>query len=289
MTGYRGRWLELRVRSPQAGELEPLLTEGLMALGARAVHEADGWSITHVQEPPDSEAFLAEWAVRLADLVGGADVEISTSWVDHEDWAETWKRGLEPRRLTPRLHVTPSWHRVEAGPGEVVVVVDPGMAFGNAEHGTTRGCLRLLDRVIAPGDRVLDVGAGSGILSVAAALLGAGEVLALEGDPLATDALDENREINGVADKVRFEIRWADADVLAASGSWDGVMANIESGILRPLLPGFAAAVKPEGWLILSGILGGEWPGMRRDTEAAGFRFVAVDEDGEWRAGLFAR
>lgn len=289
MSGSRGRWLELRARSDAPGDLRPLLAEGLVALGARAVHETGGWYVTHVEDPGDADAFVAGARALLADLVGGAAVEVVTAWVHHEDWAETWKRGLEPRRLTDRLHVTTSWLPVDAGPDEVVVVVDPGMAFGTAEHGTTRGCLRLLDDAVRPGQRVLDVGAGSGILAVAAALLGAREVLALEGDPLAADALAENVERNAVADRVRWEIRWADAASLVASGPWDGVVANIESGILRPLLPAFAGTLREGGWLILSGILAHEWLGMRAAAEEAGLTFVAVDEDGEWRSGRFAR
>ena len=289
MSANRRRWLELRARSADAGELEPLLAEGLLALGARAVQERDGWFVAHVEEPEDARSFLAGLTASLSRLVGGAEVDVATSWVPHEEWAEAWKRGLAPRRLTPRLQVTTSWLPVEAGPGEVVVVVDPGMAFGNAEHGTTRGCLRLLDRVVKPGDRVLDVGAGSGILAVSAALLGAGEVLALEGDPLATDALAQNVARNGVADRVRWEIRWADGASLSEGEAWSGLMANIESGTLRPMLAGFAAAVAPAGWLILSGILAEEWAEMSRDVERAGFTLVATDDDGEWRSGLFRR
>ena len=139
------------------------------------------------------------------------------------------------------------------------------------------------------GERVLDVGAGSGILAIAAGRCGADEVLALEGDPLAVEALAENVAFNRVADRVTWRTEWADTALLAELGPRDGVVANIESGILRPLLAGFAAAVKPGGWLILSGILGDEWDGMLADTERAGFRHARLDEDGEWRSGLFVR
>lgn len=288
MSVAKGRWLEVSVRSPDAGEMEALLTEGLVVSGGRAVQEADGWYLTHVQEPSDPEAFLAKVRAVCSELTGAA-VEIESRWCDHEDWAETWKRGLAPRHLTDRLVVTTSWHPVEPAPGRVVVVIDPGMAFGTAEHGTTRGCLRLLDHVVSQGDRLLDVGAGSGILGIAAVRLGAVEVIALEGDPLATEALADNVAFNGVADRVTWRTEWADVPMLSGLGPRDGVVANIESGILRPLLPGFAAAIRPGGWLILSGILAEEWDGMRSDAEAHSFGFRAVDEDGEWRSGLFAR
>lgn len=289
MSAPSRRWLELSARSEAAGDLEPVLADGLVALGGRAVQEEDGWYITHFEEPADKDAFMARAWELLCGLVDPAGVEVRTRWIEHEDWAESWKRGLVPRRISARLVVTTTWNPVEPAPGDIVLVIDPGMAFGTAEHGTTRGCLRLLDGTVGEGERLLDVGAGSGILAIAAAHLGASEVLALEGDPLAVEALEENVALNGVGDRVRWETRWADPEGLALLHPRDGIVANIESGILRPLLGGFAAALRSGGWLILSGILAEEWPGLRADAEAAGFRFDAVDEDGEWRSGLFTR
>ena len=183
----------------------------------------------------------------------------------------------------------PSWVSDPDDPPEVVVVIDPGMAFGTAEHGTTRGCLRLLDTVVAPGERLLDVGAGSGVLAIAAVRLGASEVVALEGDALACEALSENLDHNGVADRVRWAEGLVDSEGLIAYGPVDGILANIESATLGRLLAGFAGSVRPGGWLILSGILAEEWPDLREATEAAGFGLRDLDSDGEWRAGLFER
>jgi ribosomal protein L11 methyltransferase len=290
MSGPPRRWLELGVRSPSAGEREALLAEGLVALGGRAVsEEGDGWFVSHFEDPEDPEDFLARARAAFAAGPALGVVELRTRWIDHEDWAETWKRGLGPRRVTDRLWVTTSWHPVEPGPGERVIVVDPGMAFGTAEHGTTRGCLRLLDRALREGDRVLDVGAGSGILAIAAAALGAAEVLALEGDELAEGALEENVERNGVADRVRWATRWADARLLTSLGPREGIVANIDTGALAPLLEGFAAALRPGGWLILSGVPADAWDGFATNVASAGFALEALDADGDWRAGWFVR
>jgi len=281
------RWLELSVRCPSVEESNSLLAEGLVALGGRAAVEQDSWCVTHLSEPDDLDAFVVYARDTLVALTGLADLELRIRWQAHEDWAETWKRGLAPRRLTDRLVVRPSWTDFSAREQDLVIVLDPGMAFGTAEHGTTRGCLRLLDRAVQSGDRLLDVGAGSGILSVAAALLGAEHVTAVEADELSAEALRENVQNNGVTEHVTVLIEKADPDKLAAWGPVDGLVANLETGLLRPLIVGFRAAVRADGWLVLSGILDHECAEVRALTEQHGFMCQATDADGEWRSLLF--
>lgn len=289
------RWLELRAR-PAPGDAgtgdseaeEGLVAEALLALGGRAVEERDGWHLTHLEEPRDPAGFLEEARALVAGLAG-RPVEVEARWQAHEDWAESWKRGLDTRRVTPRLVVTPSWIPYHPREGERVLVLDPGMAFGTAEHGTTRGALRLLDRSVAEGDRVLDVGAGSGILSIAAVLLGAAVGTAVEGDPLACEAMAENLERNGVADRVEVVEAWADEASLAALGPRDGCVANIEWRLLEPLVPGLVAAVRPGGWLVLSGILADQRTDAEVRAREVGLDLVDRDEDGEWRSLLLRR
>ncbi len=281
------RWLEVGVRSAASVDAGALIADALIALGGRAVMELDGWQVTHFVEPEDAEAFRASLVERVTEMTGLTDLALRFRWQPHEDWAESWKRGLAPRRITDRLVVRPSWTEFDARPGDIVIVLDPGMAFGTAEHGTTRGCLRLLDAVVAAGDTVLDVGAGSGILSVAAAKLGASSVLAVEGDELACEALVENLETNAVAERVGLTCAWMDAEAIGGLGPFDGVVANIETGKLLPLVAGLVAALRPGGWLVLSGMLAHEWDGMSAGVEGRGLRRIAVDEDGEWRAGAW--
>lgn len=116
---------------------------------------------------------------------------------------EIWRRGLAPRRVTPRIVVSPTWEVPTLTPHEHLVSLDPGLALGTAEHPTTRGALRLLDSRLRAGDRVADVGTGSGILAVAAARLGAGSVLALDVDPWPAAVARDNVERNGLSDRVR--------------------------------------------------------------------------------------
>jgi ribosomal protein L11 methyltransferase len=258
-------------------------------LGAKAVWEHNGRLITHLPEPPDPEAFLRTAESVLRSITRDPGLTVEASWQPHEEWAETWKRGLAPRRVTERLVVTPSWEIPATRPGDVVVTLDPGMAFGNAEHGTTRGCMRLLDRVITRRERVLDVGAGSGVLAIVAARLGAREVVALEADPVACETARENVQRNGVAARVKVVDAWADAVSLSELGTFDGVLANIEGSTLHRLLPGLTACVRLRGWMILSGVLEAELDGL---TRAAAERRLAredVDADGEWRSLLLRR
>ncbi len=283
------RWLELRVRDPAAVETSALLVEGLLALGARAAQEIDGWYVTAVEEPPDPEAFVARAADTLREVSGSEDIQLETAWRNHEEWAETWRRGLAPRRITDRIVVRPSWTQPLAERPAIEIVLDPGMAFGTAEHATTRGCLRLLDHTVKVGDRVLDVGSGSGILAIAAAKLGAASVVALEGDSLSCEALRENLAYNDVTGRVRCVEGTVGPDELIGMGPVSGVVANIESGPLTALMSGFAGALLVSGWLILSGILDIEWPSMRSRAEAAGFRLLEVDAEGEWRSALLQR
>ena len=281
------RWLELRVRT-QAAEGHELVPDVLVDLGARGVVEEDEHHIAYFEEPTDADAFAGGARDTLEDAIPGVEMQVEWRWQAHEEWAEAWKRGLGPRRITDRLVVHPSWKPPsDVRPGDIVIVLDPGMAFGTAEHGTTRGCLRLLDGTVAKGERVLDVGAGSGMPYIAVGRLGAAEVVAVEGAPLACEAMADNLRRNGVVRRVLGREVWVDASALTAMGPFEGVMANIETGLLLPLLPGLTAAVAPQGWLLLSGILEGELDAVLAAAEDHGFGNPEVDADGEWRSALF--
>ena len=289
MSSTDRRWLEIRARSPAAGDRAALLADALVGLGARGVEERSGWFVSYFAEPADVDGFLAEAARWIEAESGLSDVRLEHGWQAHEAWEETWKRGLTCRRVSERILVHPSWAPpADTRKGDIVITIDPGMAFGTAEHGTTRGCLRLLDGTVRPGDRLLDVGAGSGILAIAAALLGADDVVAIEGDALACEALVENLERNA-ANAVRIVEEWATSDSIVSHGPVRGIIANIESGLLRPLFEGFARALETGGWLLVSGILEHEWEEVDASLTEIGFRLRAVDADGEWRSGLYDR
>lgn len=280
------RWLSVSVRfdSPLAAEL---LADALLSLGGRAVEEAEGRLITHLLPPDDAETFVREAKANLEKATGLRNVDVEWRWQPHEDWASLWKQGLGPRRISDRLVVTPSWCEPVDEAAAVVIVIDPGMAFGTAEHGTTRGALRLLDRALIPGQILLDAGCGSGILAIAAAGLGASRVTAVDLDPYACEAARENAIRNRACDRIDIENLAVTPAWLAERGRFDGILANIETGVLEPLLASFRTALGDGGWLILSGIQEGEWASMVRAASREAFSLERMDADGGWRSGWF--
>ena len=146
-----------------------------------------------------------------------------------------------------------------------------------------------MDRALSPGERLLDAGCGSAILAISALRLGAHDVLAVDIDPYACGAARENAAVNGVADSLVIEAAAVTPDWLQGRGPFDGILANIQAGILMPLLGSFCGELRPGGWMILSGITVDEWPGMSESTALLGFRLEDVDAEGEWRTGWFTR
>ena len=206
-----------------------------------------------------------------------------------EDWAEAWKRHFKARRIGSRIVIKPTWERYRARPGDIVVKLDPGMAFGTGDHPTTRACLRALEQYLRSGDSVLDLGTGSGILAIAAAKLGAGAVLALDTDPLAVRAAQENCVLNQVTGTVTVQPGnlertqqqgWKQADLL---------LANLNSQLHIELAPDIVGALSAEGVAVASGIGG---PALRRVSAAylrAGAQRISVRRHGEWRTLVFRK
>lgn len=288
MSNQPERWIVLLVRTADP-ELLPLAAEVLVGEGSWAVQEAEGGVLTYIPAPADPEAYVAGIrALLTAELPADAAPEVTWRLQENEDWARKWKDGLAPRRVTDRLVVKPTWTEWEAEPGQIVLDVDPQMAFGTGEHATTRGCLRLLDSVVREGDRVLDVGSGSAILAIAAVRLGAREAVAVEYDPDANLNARENVEQNGVVGRVEIVEAMADPPLLREMGRFDLLLANILSSVIRPLLPAFRESLggSSDGRLIVSGILRTEHADVVRDAEAAGFRVERVDEEEEWWSAL---
>lgn len=234
---------------------------------------------------PDDEAWPGRrtWLYeRLTAL--GAVLEVAT--VAEEDWAEAWKRYYRPVPLPDGYWIVPAWEAAPAAAGpDRVIRLDPGMAFGTGTHPTTRMCLeRILSRDLR-GRRVMDLGAGSGILALAAVLKGA-RVTAVEPDPVALKVLRANLERNRAGVKV-VAGTWAEARDLEPA--WDGVAANIIWEVLAPLLPEFGARLAAGGWLLLSGILAAREAELEARARDAGLEPGWRHQGGDWLAFEFRR
>lgn len=218
-----------------------------------------------------------------------------------EDWANAWKQQYHVLRIGRRTRIVPAWEAYEEGPGEVVVRLEPGMAFGTGLHPTTRLCLEALEDSVVPGCTVLDVGTGSGILAIAAARLGAASVLALDTDPVAVTVARENGERNQVSSLVTFRQGsvgrapgWSlggagDAFFLLEEGTFDRVVVNILAPVIVSLAGGLAARTAPGGELIASGIIETQEADVLDALAARGFRFAARSQEADWVALVVRR
>jgi len=237
--------------------------------------------------------------------------KLQTRTLEEEDWANAWKQHYRVLRVGERTVVVPSWLQHQAQPGDVVLHLDPGMAFGTGLHPTTQLCLRLLERYVQPGQRVLDIGTGSGILAIAAAKLGAGPVLALDNDPVAVTVAAENIERNGVGDTVQAAEGSLGAG--ASMGHWlsgdfgvdaepatvhrppstvqpfDLIAANLIAKVLVILAGDLAAALVPGGTLVSSGIIDSREAEVSTAFEAVGLRQLERHLEGEWVALVHTR
>jgi ribosomal protein L11 methyltransferase len=278
------QWLELTVRgSGEAG----VVSELLLAAGGGAVEERKGCFVTYLPPPSDLHALLEGLQASLRELPSGESFEIGWRWQPHQDWEDLWRRGLGLRRITSRILVAPSWEDVEPSEAEILLTIDPGLAFGTAEHATTRSCLRMLDVVVQNGDRIADVGAGSGILSIAAARLGAKEVRAFEMDPMACETAAANIERNGVHGKVMVEEVFVGGGGTLPGAPFDGLVANLQTHLILPLLSVFRASLAPEGWVILSGVFTEEDEKLIPAASRHGLSLERHEKEDGWWTGLF--
>ena len=210
--------------------------------------------------------------------------DITVRFVHEEDWANAWKQYFKPQRIGQRIVVKPTWEEYTPEPNDLIVQIDPGMAFGTGLHATTRLCLRALEDTVAAGMTVADVGTGSGILSIAAVLLGASQVAATDNDPLAVRVALENVAVNGVENIVSVEEAW-----LPPAGEFDIVVANILADVIIGMATELYTATKAGGTLIVSGIIENKAEAVRKSLTPTGFVVTETRVDGEWVALLARR
>ncbi|MCB9620769.1 MAG: 50S ribosomal protein L11 methyltransferase [Sandaracinus sp.] len=263
-----------------------LVSDQLWTLDAQGVEERDATTLLR-SDDADQVLLVASFATEeeahrvVAQLAHPAKVE----FVVGDEWRDAWREYFHPRKVGPRLLLRPSWREVTPEPGDVVLTIDPGGAFGSGIHETTRLVLAEVDTLVNGGEHVLDVGCGSGILAVAALLLGAKEAYGTDVDPTAVPVAIENAEHNGVADRFRADT----ADIADVTGEWPIVLANIQAPILIAMAPALSARLAPNGVLVLSGILSGQDEGVREAFEAQGLTHLRTTSENEWRGVVMQR
>lgn len=305
-------WMEVTVRTTTAGV--DLVSELLMRAGASGtsiedrndagldlpghmrwdildqsvVDAMDADAIVRGYLPADAAALervaaLRETLAALTDGLGfdAGPLTLTVENVREEDWAENWKKYYKPFRVGERIIIKPEWEPVDERPGDLVIEIDPGMAFGNGTHETTAMCLSLIEAWMEPGDTVLDVGTGSGILSIAAAKLGAKRVTAIDLDPLAVRVAKENIDRNGLGEVVSARV----GDLLQGiDGAADFVVANIIADAVILLSEAVRAHMAPGGLFLSSGIIRDREADVQRALLEAGFAVLHTERRGEWVA-----
>ncbi len=307
------KWIEIKITTTE--EASDAVSEMLISIGAGGVAIEDPNEIRRQLESPDSLDYAdADFMNSLdedvtvkayfpADSSGEGLAELikeklafisrfldtgkgysGMAEVDDEDWATAWKKYYKPFGISENIVIKPSWEEYTPKPDEKIIELDPGMAFGTGTHETTRLCAQMLEKYIKPGDSVIDLGCGSGILSIIAVKLGASHVLAADIDETAVKVTRENCVINGVEDKVTA-VR-AVLDQLERQKA-DVMVANIIADVIVGISPGVSGFVRNNGFLITSGIIKERKKEVLHAYTSLGFTLTESMELGEWVAIVF--
>ena len=290
------RWLELSVQTPR--EFVEPLTSIFLKYGHAgvAVEEPGGFNPDEGEQPPESKkvrvmtylpldpttqsrASSIDVGVKLIAQLGPVS-PLHRREVDEVEWESAWKKHFHTLRVASRIVIVPTWREYSPSPGDVVIELDPGMAFGTGHHPTTVMCLAALEELVSPGCSVLDVGCGSGILSIAAAKLGAREVLAIDIDPVAVETAAQNVEQN---DAEAVSVAQGTLPFTAMRpGGYDVVAVNISSVVIGGLADELAGAARPGGTVLASGMLAERLGPLSARLEQAGLSLDRKTIQDDW-------
>lgn len=241
---------------------------------------------------PAAKAKVEELKTELLRL-GAASVQ--TQEVPEENWAESWRKFFKPRRIGKRFVIRPTWEAFEAGPGDLEIVLDPGQAFGTGDHPTTRLCLELMEVAFQGGPlagearlpmTVLDLGSGSGILSIGAAKLGACNVLGVDIEAVSVEVARQNAEMNDVKAEFLCADGFTDPRL---DGPFELVVSNIISATLIRLAPEVAQRQPSGGVWIVSGIIRQNWEDVQKAAARAGYQLNQERMEDDWVAATFVK
>lgn len=288
------QWTEISVLVPTPSE--EAISHFLIEEGSTGIEELDahpGWKRIKAYFPSGGKddrllRRLRRFARSLLDLYPDLrHIQVDVRKITQENWHENWKRFFKPVEVTRKFLVGPPWSSVRLRKGQIPIFIHPGMAFGTGTHATTRLCIRALEEATTSETRtVLDVGTGSGILAIAAAKGGAKGVVAVDVDPVATEAAWENVKTNGVVEEVKIRT----GGIGRVSETFDVVVANIDLKSLRRMRKPLVRRLNPEGILILSGILWKDEKGLRQFYLDLGvLELQKTTREGEWACLSFRR
>ena len=212
----------------------------------------------------------------------GIRIAVTTRTIDQEQWSESWKEFFYPVKITDRIVIKPAWRDYSPDPGDIIVDIDPGMAFGTGTHDTTSMCIAMIEKYLKAGDSFLDVGTGSGILMITAAKLGAGRLTGIDNDDIAVAAARENLDKNRIQTD-QYQVLHHTIERLT-NEKYDIVAANILAAVIIDMLPEIKKRVSSRGRVILSGIITEQKEKLISELEKNGFSSVNVMTSGEWVA-----
>ena len=287
-------WVKISIETSH--EAEDALSNLFMEMGSGGAQiEGDNSDsdriVVSAYFPPDD--MIGERVSKITELlksmremnidVGAGRVSIHR--LDETEWTEPWKEFFKPIPTGERILVYPSWEDAsESSSRDILIQIDPQMAFGTGRHSTTILCLELLEDVLKGGERVADIGTGSGILAIAAIKMGARQVIAVDIDPKAVHIARENARINGIYDEIHVVCGRL---LNPIRGRYDVIVSNIASKVIRLMIPDFTAYLNTGGKLILAGILGDEVSEIQNELENNGLAILETRSHEEW-AGILA-
>lgn len=270
------------------------LADILLTLGAKGVVEERRPLAVRVAAYLPASDQLSEQVKQVRERLAALEAQglrigpgtVGLRTVGAEAWSESWKDQFQVQQIAPGLVIAPSWENYKAKPGEAVVTLDPGAAFGTGGHATTRLCLRAMVEHIRPGDRVADIGTGSGILAVTAAVLGASEVIAVDSDPTTIPVARLNARKNGVGDHVRV----IGGDLVPVEmGAFNLIVCNIIASEVIRLAGGLRTLLSPGGRVIGSGFLVTNIPMVEDAFERGGLDLIGTLSEEGWAACVAMR
>jgi ribosomal protein L11 methyltransferase len=261
-------------------DLEPVEDWAEDAIGRPAKHAVIGYF--HEDSQAEERCKTLEQKLSQLKENQGFFYRISYKELDEQDWAHAWKAYFWPRKISSHMVVKPTWRDYQAAPDDIVIELDPGMAFGTGTHPTTALCITMIEKYLSTGDSFLDVGTGSGILMIAAAKLGAGRLCGIDKDEVAVEVAAQNLQLNNINPKI-FRLTTGNL-VSDIYESFSFVAANIFSHIILELLQDISRVLTDEGILVCSGIIEENKQTVISAMENIGFEIVETAVKEEWVA-----